>query len=220
MNYKYSTVNPLKNKQLYMYSDYSGVKFIKCYKQSRNKAILKCKKKLIKNKDKKDILEKISNLDKNNQKVIIKLFLNLLKDKTDFIKKNSNKIQSNIIVDDIDYLFNQLLNEENIEKIKIDNLVKKFEIKKSFSLYIEQSFSKNLLYDDINEMYHLLFSYINSQYFILSKSFKYLSVLLKLNDLLVYKLNTEEFLNTDLLIFALVLELKIFSDIEVEMIGI
>jgi len=220
MNYKYSTVDPLKNKQLYMYSDYSGVKFIKSYKQSRNKAILKCKKKLIKNKDKKDILEKISNLDKNNQKVIINFFLNLLKDKTDFIKNNSNKIQSNIIVDDIDYLFNQLLNEETIEKIKIDNLVKKFEIKKSFSPYIEQSFSKNLLYDDINEMYHLLFSYINSQYFILSKSFKYLSVLLKLNDLLVYKLNTEEFLNTDLLIFALVLELKIFSDIEVEMIGI
>ena len=217
MKYKYSTLDPVKNRQLYMYSDYSGSKFIEAYKYSRTKAIIKCQADIKKVKDKNNLLVKISSLDKNNQKQIIKKFTNLLKIKSNFIKTQSNILESNSIIDDIDSLFNNFLKHESIEKAKIDNLVKKFEIKKSFSAYFEETLLNNPILNNFDEIYHLLFSYINSQYFILSKSFKYLSVLLKLNDLLIYRLNNENFLNIDLLAFALKLELKIFSDIEEEM---
>ena len=219
MNYKYSTINPIKNRQLYMYSNYSGSEFIQSYKNSRNKAIIKCQQDIEKVKSRNSLLEKINKTDKNNQKQLIKQFLNLLKNKFNFIKVKPNILEMNIIIDDIDSLFNSFLNQETIDKFKIDKLVKKFEIKRSFSPYFTESLINNSCLNDIDETYHLLFSYINYQYFILSKSFKYLSVLLKLHDLLVYRLYNEKFLNKDLLFFALKIELKIFSDLEEEMLG-
>ena len=41
MNYKYSTINPTINKELYMYSGYHGVEFVKAYKLNRNTTIKK-----------------------------------------------------------------------------------------------------------------------------------------------------------------------------------
>ena len=45
MNYIYSTINPIVNKKLYMYSEYYGIEFIKAYKLSRNEAMKNCLKK-------------------------------------------------------------------------------------------------------------------------------------------------------------------------------
>ena len=217
MNYKYSTIDPVKNRQLYMYSNYSGSEFIESYKNSRKKAIIKCQEDIKKIKGKNSLLDNITNINDNDQKKIIKNFTNLLKIKSNFIKTESIISERNIIIDDIDCLFNNFLNHDIIEKVKIDNLVKQFEIKKSFSSYFEETLLNNSFFIDFDETYHLLFSYINSQYFIFSKSYKYLSTLLKLNDLLVYRLYNERFFNIDLLAFALKLELKIFSNIEEEM---
>ena len=65
MNYKYSTINPITNKELYMYSSYHGIKFIKAYKQSRKQTIEKCLEKFKKIKGKKEITNRIYRLCSN-----------------------------------------------------------------------------------------------------------------------------------------------------------
>lgn len=222
MNYKYSRINPIENKQLYMYSDYYGIEFIQAYKHSRNEVIKKCLEKLKKIKDKKESADKISKSlghSKSEQEEVIQFFISLLINKFNLFQKKSTKTELNKTIEDLDCLFDQAKNNIILEKLRINNLVKKFEIKKSFSTEVKQSYLNAPLYEDIDETYHLLFSFILSKYFILSSSFKYLSVLLKLNDLLIYRFNNLKYLNTDLLSCSIVLELKIFDELEEAMLG-
>lgn len=222
MNYKYSTINPVTNRTLYMYSGYYGTEFIKAYKKNRTQVIQESHKILEKLKDKKEFADLISKLLVQNQcdkEEIIDVFTNILKIKFNIFQKQSSKSTLNNIINDIDFLFIKVINDEIIEKPRIDNLVKRFEIKKSFSVDTEESFIGKPYYNDINETYHLFYSLIISKYFILSKSFKYLSNLLKLNDFLIYKFYNKNFLNIDLLVFSLLLELKLFKEIEEDMLG-
>ena len=222
MNYTYSTINPKENKQLYMYSDYYGIELIEAYKHSRNKVIKKCLDDLKTIKDKKesvDTLFRSSGHNKAEQEESMQFFKNLLKNKFNLLQKNSTKSELNKTIDDLDYLFYQVLKNKILDKWRIDNLVKKFEIKKSFSTEIKYSYLNDPFHQDIDETYHLLFSFIISKYFILTNSFKYLSVLLKLNDLLIYRFDNENFLNTDLLSCSILSELKIFYKLEKAMLG-
>jgi len=222
MNYKYSTINPTENKELYMYSGYYGIEFIQAYKHSRNEAIKKCLEKLQKIKDKKEITDKILKFFVNNKhekEETMQFFLNLLKNKFNLFQKDSTKSELNKTINDLDYLFNKAVNNKILEKSRIDNLVKKFEIKKSFTTEIKKSFLNTILHNDIDETYHLLFSFIISKHFISSNLFKYLSVLLKLNDLLIYRFYNGKCINTDLLSCSIVLELNIFYELEEATLG-
>ena len=222
MNYKYSTINPTINKELYMYSGYHGVEFVKAYKLNRNTTIKKCLEKLQKIKDKEEITDKILNFfmcNKYKQEETTKLFLNLLKNKFNIIHKDLTRLELNKTIDDLDYLFNKASSNKILEKSRIDNLVKKFEIKKSFTGEINALFSNTVLQHDIDETYHLIFSFLISKYFIVSNLLKYLSVLLKLNDLLIYRLYNEECINIDLLSCSILLELNFFYELEEATLG-
>jgi len=218
MNYKYSTINPITNKELYMYSSYHGIEFIKAYKQSRKQTIEKCLEKFKKIKGKKEITNRIYRffIQQNHleQEETIQLFLKLLKNNFNTFQKNSIKSDLDKIINDLDYLFKKAVDNGILDKTRIDNLVKKFEIKKSFPIVVKQAFSNNFFYNNIDETYHLIFSFIISKYFISTKSLKYLNTLLKLNDLLIYRFYNGNFSNTDVLACSIVLELKIFYELE------
>lgn len=217
MIYKYASVHPAENKELYMYSSYYGVNFINAFKKSRKDALKKCKAKLVKINLNKEIKDQIFNLleYKNiEEEKIIQLFSNLLKNKFIIYDKNVIKKKSHRTIDDLDHLFNKINNNKLIDKSRLDNVVKKFEIKKSLYNEIKQSFPNNVLSNDIDETYHLLLSFVIIKYFILSNSYKYLSALLKLNDFLIYRLNDLKFINMELLSCSILLELKILSKLE------
>ena len=210
MNYKYSNINPSENKQLYMYSEYHGAEFIKAYKQSRKEVLNVCLKKTENIYDKKDkVFLKFQSLaiDKCEYEDIIFLFIKLLKNKLNLLKQNILKLD-NIIMSDINLIFYSVIENKIFDKQKIDSLVKKLEVKKSFTKEFEE-FS-----NEVDEIYHLAFSFIVIEYFRSVKSFKYLSVLLKLNDFLVYRLNNQKFSNIDLLACSISLELSIFNKTE------
>ncbi|MBT3939745.1 MAG: hypothetical protein HOF44_08575, partial [Pelagibacterales bacterium] len=152
MNYKYATINPTENKELYMYSGYHGIEFVNAYKLNRNEAIKKCLEELQKIKEKKEITDKILKFylfNKHEKKEITQFFLNLLKNKYNILHKDLKRSELNKTIDALDYLFKQAANDKILEKSRIDNLVKKFEIKKSFTSEIKASFFNTALQHDI-----------------------------------------------------------------------
>ena len=108
---------------------------------------------------------------------------------------------------------------KSFKKQKIDKLIKIFEIKKSFSEYFEKSSSANRLNNQWDDVFHLTFSYVLSEYFSLLKSFKYLSALFKINDLLIYRLNNQNFINLQLLSCSIGLELITFDETKKDILG-
>ena len=221
MNYKYSIINPIEHKQLYMYSEYHGIKFIDAYKKNRISALKMCLKRLKNISDPKDkIFEafKSFTFDEYNKESIHILYLELIINKFNFFKNNDVKFDSEIIRDMNFILFDKTGNK-SFKKQKIDKLIKIFEIKKSFSEYFEKSTSANRLNNQFDEVFHLTFSYVLSEYFSLLKSFKYLSALFKINDLLIYRLNNQNFINLQLLSCSIGLELITFDETKKDILG-
>ncbi len=221
MNYKYSIINPIENKQLYMYSEYHGIKFINAYKKNRISALKLCLKRLKNISDPQDkILEafKSFTFEEHNKENIHILYLELIINKFNFFKNNNVKFNSEIISDMNFILFDKTENK-SFKKQKIDKLIKIFEIKKSFSEYFEKSTIPNRLNNQFDEVFHLTFSYILYEYFSLLKSFKYLSSLFKINDLLIYRLNNQNFINLKLLSCSIGLELITFDETKKDILG-
>ena len=221
MNYIYSSINPTENKQLYMYSDYHGREFIKAYKKNRKKTLKICLQILTNTYDKKDnIFEAFSSdtFEKCEQEDIQKLFIKLLKNKLNLLKQNYIEL-NNEIINNINFILNDYIENKILEKQKINSLVKIFEVKKSFSKDLEKLSIENNLNKEIDEICHLAFSYIIFEYFNLVKSYMYLSTLFKINDLLIYRFNNQKFLNIDLLICSIGLELIVFNKIEKNIVG-
>ena len=221
MNYKYSIINPMENKQLYMYSEYHGIKFINAYKKNRISALKMCLKRLKNISDPKDkIFEVFKSFTFNgyNKESIHILYLELIINKFNFFKNNNVKFNSEIISDMNFILFDKTENK-SFKKQKIDKLIKIFEIKKSFSEYFEKSTIPNRLNNQFDEVFHLTFSYILYEYFSLLKSFKYLSSLFKINDLLIYRLNNQNFINLKLLSCSIGLELITFDETKKDILG-
>jgi len=221
MNYKYSSINPTENKQLYMYSNYHGIEFVKAYKQNRKTTLKICLQILTNTYDKKDnIFEAFSSdtFEKCEQEDIQKLFIKLLKNKLNLLKQNYIEL-NNEIINNINFILNDYIENKILEKQKINSLVKIFEVKKSFSKDLEKLSIENNLNKELDEICHLAFSYIIFEYFKVVKSFKYLSTLFKINDLLIYRLNNQKFLNIDLLACSIGLELIVFNKTEKDILG-
>ena len=92
--------------------------------------------------------------------------------------------------------------------------------KKNFSSEIQNSFDVSLISNEIDEIFHFLFSFIIIKHFISFKSLKYFNTLLKLNDLLIYRFYNMNFINVELLLCAISIELKIYSSVEEDILGV
>lgn len=223
MNYKYIYENPSENRQLYMYSDYNGKEFIEAYKKSRNALLIKCLKKINSTEEKLETtnkLLKLSNYNHIKKDEIISIFCNILYDR--FINFEREIINSELTeaINDLSSIYIQAKNNQSLNKLKLDNLVKTFETKKNFSSEIQNSFDASLISNEIDEIFHFLFSFIIIKHFVSFKSLKYFNTLLKLNDLLIYRFYNMNFINVELLLCAISIELKIYSSVEEDILGV
>ena len=85
---------------------------------------------------------------------------------------------------------------------------------------MKNSFDASFISNEIDEIFHFLFSFIIIKYFISLKSLKYFNTLLKLNDLLIYRFYNMNFINVELLLCAISIELKIYSSVEEDILGV
>ena len=223
MNYKYIYENPSENRQLYMYSDYNGKEFIEAYKKSRSDVLIKCLKKINSTEEKLETtnkLLKLSNYNHIKKDEIMSIFCNILYDR--FIIFEREIINSDLTeaINDLSSIYIKAKNNQSLNKLKLDNLVKTFETKKDFSSEIQNSFDASLISNEIDEIFHFLFSFIIIKHFISFKSLKYFNTLLKLNDLLIYRFYNMNFINFELLLCAISIELKIYSSVEEDILGV
>ena len=223
MNYKYIYENPSENRQLYMYSDYNGKEFIEAYKKSRNDVLIKCLKKINRTEEELETnnkLLKLSNYSHIKKDEIMSIFCNIIYDRFIIFDKEITNSDLTEAIHDLSSLYIKSKNNQSLNKLKLDNLVKIFETKKNFSSEIQNSFDASLISNEIDEIFHFLFSFIIIKHFISFKSLKYFNTLLKLNDLLIYRFYNMNFINVELLLCAISIELKIYSSVEEDILGV
>ena len=192
MEYKYIKNNLLKIPEKYQMSTFENLDFLVSYKKSRQSIL-----EIIRNNDEildfKDVLNKTSILKNNNFKNIQKSFI------------ETDKL--------LQFLYVDILNNQNNDNISLDILIKKFEIKKKIfeSYYLE--FKENTK-KFINLKNYVLLSLICLLKFEKTNNLKFLNVSLKLNDTICSQVKTLVILE-DILIFNFVIkkELQIIFDL-------
>ena len=139
------------------------------------------------------------------------IFCNIIYDRFIIFDKEITNSDLTEAINDLSSLYIKAKNNQSLNKLKLDNLVKTFETKKNFSTEIQNSFDASFISNEIDEIFHFLFSFIIIKYFISLKSLKYFNTLLKLNDLLIYRFYNMNFINVELLLCAISIELKIYD---------
>ena len=220
MSYKYSNTDSTKNRSLYMYCTYEGMSFLNSYEKSRKLAIKSAylnfakKNKLVE----KNIFKNLKN--KIEQDKILENFTKLIIIKLNYLKKNINKNSLNVIVNYLDNIFvkNQLKDKE--KKNNLNFIIKSYEIKKELHLFNTNVNIEQELYVDFTESYHLMFGLLLIKSSINGTNvYKCFNTLLKLNDLMIYKMYNSQFLNHNFLFYSLILENYIFNIIKKEKMG-
>ena len=195
--YEHTDDNRLEKPHKYMYSTYMGVSFITAYFNNRLNHLkrFQLNNKKIKNKN-------IDIYFCSQAKSIFESFLNskLLFDDNNYVLKSSNlptksidieglasfKINQNIDTESLlcSLVFSQLKDEEN-KTIKnwIDRLVQRFEVSKKLYVHYPSGFRLGKGVTDKVYLYWL-FSLSLSLYYTKTRSIKYLSTFLKVNDLI------------------------------------
>ena len=151
---------------------------------------------------------------------IMSIFCNIIYDRFIIFDKEITNSDLTEAINDLSSLYIKAKNNQSLNKLKLDNLVKTFETKKNFSSEIQKSFDASLISNEIDEIFHFLFSFIINKHFISVKSLKYFNTLLKLNDLLIYRFYNINFINVELLLCAISIELKIYSSVEEDILGV
>ena len=218
MKYKYSEIDPALNRTLYMYSEYKGYKFLEAYKKNRKKNILFLLKK-VKKISKQDafILTMIKIINNEVNKIsetinLLKYCFNEIKNKK-LIRKNKSLLSENIIL--LDSLFENSFSNKDLKILDIDKLIKTFEVNKVLPLLKNDYTNPKTKFTSLQTLYHIKFAFILITIFLKNtKQYKYFNTLLKLNDLLSYKLKYSNFVSSYIFICILVLELEIFLRLE------
>jgi hypothetical protein len=192
MEYKYIKNNLLKIPEKYQMSTFENLDFLVSYKKSRQSIL-----EIIRNNDEildfKDVLNKTSILKNNNFKNIQKSFI------------ETDKL--------LQFLYVDILNNQNNDNISLDILIKKFEIKKKIFESYDLEFKENTK-KFINLKNYVLLSLICLLKFEKTNNLKFLNVSLKLNDTICSQVKTLVILE-DILIFNFVIkkELQIIFDL-------
>jgi len=182
ISYKFSEINRIKYPCKYTYTPYLGPEFIHSYFFNR-----------LKNIERFSAIKNIKNLTWIYLYIYAASVLKLKKDSelesfnykdwdveciTSFNLKN--KVSTEKLL--ISLIFNQL-NDESVTKEWLDNLVQRFEVtKKIYEIYMP-GFRKGAGKSDVVQLYWL-FSLLLALFYSEVKNIKYLSTLLKVNDLL------------------------------------
>ena len=192
MEYQYTKNNLLKFPEKYQMSTFENLDFLVSYKKSRQSIL-----EIIRNNDEildfKDVLNKTSILKNNNFKNIQKSFI------------ETDKL--------LQFLYVDILNNQNNDNISLDILIKKFEIKKKIFESYDLEFKENTK-KFINLKNYVLLSLICLLKFEKTNNLKFLNVSLKLNDTICSQVKTLVILE-DILIFNFVIkkELQIIFDL-------
>ena len=192
MEYKYIKKNLLKIPEKYQMSTFENLDFLISYKKSRQSI-----SEIIRNNDEifdfKDVLNKTSILKNNNFKNIQKSFI------------ETDKL--------LQFLYVDILNDQNNDNISLDILIKKFEIKKKIFESYDLEFKENTK-KFINLKNYILLSLICLLKFEKTNNLKFLNVSLKLNDTICSQVKTLVILE-DILIFNFVIkkEIQIIFDL-------
>ena len=192
MEYTYIKNNLLKIPEKYQMSTFENLDFLVSYKKSRQSIL-----EIIRNNDEildfKDVLNKTSILKNNNFKNIQKSFI------------ETDKL--------LQFLYVDILNNQNNDNISLDILIKKFEIKKKIFESYDLEFKENTK-KFINLKNYVLLSLICLLKFEKTNNLKFLNVSLKLNDTICSQVKTLVILE-DILIFNFVIkkELQIIFDL-------
>ncbi|WP_428324997.1 hypothetical protein [Nitrosopumilus sp.] len=188
MKYNYSNQDLLKNPEKYSFSKFGGYEFLESYFLSRKEWIQKIEYLLKDNLSLSDIIHYFCDIeiDKNEEEIILENFLAKLLCK----KINENKIN-----------------------LKIDNFIKKFEIKKKlFTTYDLSLIEKSK--DHKNLRNYLLLTFLCLNKYDETNNLKYLNTSLKINDLSISQIkNINEQMDLFLLKTNLENELKFIQEI-------
>ncbi len=181
VNYEYTEVNRLESPHSYMYTKYYGDDFLKSYIKNRNTYIEK-----IKDQSKNENLDEIDQylLESCKIQVIegnqspIHSSINILD-----LNNHSDKVDTNDLI--LSLIANQCAKKNHLQnKFWIDFLVQRFEVsKRLYEIYYPLKKIKGEGSDSIIKIYWL-FSLLITITFDSNKNIKYLSTLLKLNDLI------------------------------------
>ena len=219
MSYKFSKIDSIKEKKLYMYSNYKGLKFLNDYLKCRKNDIQKILRKI---KKKKNFLESnITNytyLENESIKKNIEDLISLIIPKIEHVK-NKRNFELNDISHDIELLFNQFIKNKKINMYVLNKLIKKYEVKKILRVQ-EKDNSSNNKKVEIEEIYHLIFSVILTLTFLSNINLlKTFNTLLKINDLQIYRFYKEKFFHIDILLYLLIIEIKLFKNLKLKFLG-
>ena len=221
MAYKYTNIDSTSNRSLYMYCKFEKISFLHTYEDNRALAIKKAYEKLNKN--------EITHVDENWLKnlknkleysEILESFSNTINTKIIFLKKKIKKNNLNKLASSLDIIHKKsdLKSKENINIL--NSIIKSYEIKKKLYLLNENIKLDKKLYNDFIESYHFMFSLvlINATLNLVNQ-YKCFNTLLKLNDLMIYRMEHAHLINHIFLLYSLVLENKIFNVMKKKMIG-
>ena len=184
MEYEYTKKNLLNSPEKYQMSPFRNVDFLKAYKKSRLSTL-----KLFENHNKintfQEILEKTS-----------------INEENDCYKNNQNNcINTNKL---LKFLYIDILKNYNNDKLSLEILIKKFEIKKKIFESYDLEFKENTK-KFINQNNYILLSLICLLKYEKTNNLKFLNVSLKLNDTIssqIKKLKISE----DIFIFYFVIK--------------
>ncbi len=219
MTYKFSKINSIKEKRLYMYSDYKGLKFINEYLKSRENDIQKILQKIKKNKFAlKQITPKQNYLLDETIERDLEEIMSLILPKIKYVN-NKSIFKLSYISKNIHLLFKQLKNKKKMNMQALNKIIKRYEVKKVLKLE-GISYNSRKDEDEIEEIYHLTFSIILIHAFFSNmNSFKFFNTLLKINDLQIYRFYKEKFFHIDILLYLLIIEVKLFNAIKLKFLG-
>lgn len=219
MGYKFSKVNPIEEKKLYMYSDYKGLEFINDYLVSRQNDIQKIFIKLKNNKHNlKEIRNKSAYFQDESIRQNIEDLVDLILPKIEYFKNKEN-FELNDISYDIELLFNQLKKKKKINMHVLNKLIKEYEVRKILNVEEAANISTKKK-REIVEIYHLTFTIILIQAFLSNINLlKIFNTLLKINDLLTYRFYKKKNFHIDVLYYVLIIEIKLFKSLKLKFLG-
>ena len=195
MKYNFNKSDLLRKKESYMYSEFHGKNFLRDYKRSRINFLKKLNSKNFKKKtdyffDLVNFINRKINYKEDKELIII---FNILKKNPNL---NSNKLQylslldiSKKLVIETNELLNSLIilsiQKKEVSKINtfLEKLINKFEVSKRLYISYSKDFKKIGRKNKVIELY-VKFSLLLTIEYIKKPSVRYLSTLLKVNDLI------------------------------------
>tara|TARA_A100001011_G_C14321455_1_gene850904 strand:- start:7934 stop:8551 length:618 start_codon:yes stop_codon:yes gene_type:complete len=204
-----------------MYCKFERISFLHSYEDSRNLAIKKAYEKLNKN-----IITYVEEnclnglKDKMEYDEILESYKNVINTKINSLKKKVNKNSHNKLVFSLDSIHKKsdLKSKESINTLNF--IIKSYEIKKELHLLNENLDLDKKLYKDYLESYHFMFSLVLIKATLNRiNQYKCFNTLLKLNDLMIYRMHHSLLFNPIFIFYSLVLENKIYNVIKKEKIG-